>query len=260
MPKAHDEDFKEMELWEHLQELRARLIRAVCYVLLGLVVAWLCYRPLSELFFAPLSRVMKGQEQIKLIFRDFTGPFMLQLQVSLVAGLVIALPLVTLELWGFVAPGLTRTERRACMLIFPLSILFFFMGVACGYVIMEPSVSWFLMFLPPGFDLLQDPSHYLIFMVKMVVAFGVCFQLPMVLMGLCYVGLITTKTLKEQWKIAVFLCFVIGAVATPGGDPFSMLLMAAPLAVLYVASIFLCALVERFKAKQEKKALSYEPA
>src|SRR5689334_4529358 len=99
MPKDERDEFREMELWEHLDELRARLIRAACYVLLGLVVAWMVYPWLQRLFFAPFYAVAKTHPNFQIVWRTFTQGFMLQLQVSFFAGLVIAIPLVTLEIW-----------------------------------------------------------------------------------------------------------------------------------------------------------------
>jgi sec-independent protein translocase protein TatC len=250
---AHEqEDFKEMELWEHLAELRARLIRSLCYVILGLVVAWQIYPWLNDLFFAPLKPVL-NELGGRIVYTSFTQGFMLQLQVSLVAGLVIAIPLVTLELWGFIAPGLTRAERKACYLVFPLSLGFFFLGIVCGYELMSVTVDYFAQYIPKDIELLQDPLKYIVFLVKMVVAFGISFQMPVILMFLAYVGLITSKLLREQWRMAVVLCFVVAAVATPGGDPMTMIIMSAPLAVLYVSSIFLVAFVERVRDSRERK-------
>jgi sec-independent protein translocase protein TatC len=261
MPRPQSEDFKEMELWEHLQELRARLIRSALYVIFGLVVAWCVYPWLEQLFYAPIQPVME-KNGWKFVHRHITGGFMLRLQVSLVAGLVLAIPLVTLELWGFIAPGLTRTERKACYFVFPLSLMFFFMGVACGYVLMRTTVEYFAQFIPKSVDLLQDPVPYITFLVKMVVAFGICFQMPVILMFLAWIGLVTSKMLREQWRLAIVGCFAVGAIATPGGDPMTMSIMAAPLAVLYIGSIFLCALVERMRARKEKgeTAMAYESA
>lgn len=254
-----EEDFKEMELWEHLTELRTRLIRAVCYVVLGLTVAWAIYEPLRKIFFAPLTPILHQRGGI-IVYTDFTQGFMLQLQVSLVAGLVIAIPLVTFELWGFIAPGLTKTERKACYLIFPLSVFFFFMGILCGYELMNVTVAYFADYIPKDVQLLQDPMKYMVFLVKMVVAFGICFQIPVILMFLAYVGLVNSQVLREQWRMAVVGCFVVAAIATPGGDPLTMTIMAAPLAVLYLSSIVLVSFVERVRASQEKKALALDAA
>jgi sec-independent protein translocase protein TatC len=170
-----------------------------------------------------------------------------------VAGLVVAIPLVTLELWGFIAPGLTRSERKACYFVFPLSVLFFFGGIFCGYELMSVTIDYFAQYIPQDVQLLQDPMKYIVFLVKMVVAFGICFQMPVVLMFLGYVGLVTSQTLREQWRLAVVGCFVVAAVATPGGDPMTMMIMAAPLALLYLASIFLVAFVEKVRDTREKK-------
>lgn len=270
MASSERQEFKEMELWEHLDELRTRLIRAFVWILLGMVVAWFAYPWLWRLFFKPIERLMR-ERHIFIAFTSITQGFMLQLQVCLIAGLVLAIPLVTLELWGFIAPGLTRSERKVCYLVFPLSIFFFALGVVTGYIIMEPSMRWFADFVPhdgmagsgvpgipgPNFQgqavvVYQDPSKYIIFMVKMVLAFGLCFQLPLILMALSYIGIINSKTLRAQWRIAIFGCTALAAVATPGGDPFSMIVMAVPLCVLYVASIGLCALVERFRDQQKR--------
>lgn len=260
MPRhEHEEDFKEMELWEHLSELRTRLIRSVCYVGLGLVIGWMIYPWLNHLFFAPLDPVL-DRIHGKIVYTNFTQGFMLQLQVSLVAGLVVAIPLITLELWGFIAPGLTRNERKACYLIFPLSLFFFFMGIFVGYELMSVTVEYFAQYIPKDVELLQDPMKYIVFLVKMVVAFGVCFQMPVILMFLAYVGLVNSQVLREQWRMAVVGCFVIAAIATPGGDPLTMTIMAAPLAILYISSIVLVAFVERVRANQEKKSLALDGA
>lgn len=248
---ATQEEFKEMELWEHLSELRTRLIRSVVYVVLGLVVAWFLYQRIFDLLWEPMGAVLKQHPEWKMIFKSFHEGFMLQLQVSLVSGLLIAIPLVTLEIWGFIAPGLTRNERKACYIVFPLSLLFFFMGVVTGYLIMTPSVQWFATFIPPQTPLYQEPNAYIIFLVKMVVAFGICFQMPIILMFLCWIGMITTRALVSQWRLCLVGCVVIAAVATPGGDPFSMFVMAVPLMVLYFASLGLCAFVERIKRRGE---------
>jgi len=245
------EDFREMELWEHLAELRSRLIRSASYLLVGVIIGWIAFDALWTVLFAPLEPQLKrvgGQ----VIFTNFTDPFVLRLQVAIIAGIAIALPFITMELWGFVSPGLTRNERKVCRIIFPMSVCFFMLGIVVGYSVMTPSVQWFLKLLPPDTQLLQQPNQYMTFMARMILAFGVTFQLPLVLMALCYIGLIQSRTLVEQWRFAVVGCVILGAVTTPGGDPFSMMLMAVPLAVLYGASIFFCRWVERFKERQER--------
>jgi sec-independent protein translocase protein TatC len=225
------------------------------YIVIGMSLAWFIYDPLIKpLFFDPFLRVAAKHPNWVIAFRNITGPFMLQLKVSIIAGMVLVIPGITLELWGFIAPGLTSNEKKVCRVVFPLAIFFFLFGIACGYWIMEPSLLWFADFFNRDFTLYQDPEMYITFLVKMVLAFGICFELPMVLMALSYVGIVSPRMLKEQWRLAIVGCAVIAAVATPSGDPFSMTVMTVPLIILYVASIFLCALVERFKAQGNPEA------
>jgi sec-independent protein translocase protein TatC len=244
------ENFREMELWEHLAELRTRLIRSVVYLALGLVVAWSFYPWIYKVVKAPMQPVMDAHGW-QWIFKHFTDGFMLQLQVSLVSGLILAIPLITFEVWGFVAPGLTRSERKACYVVFPASVFFFLGGVVCGYFLMSTTVDYFARFITDGTTLFQDPMPYITFMVKMIVAFGLCFQMPLILMFLCWVGMITSRSLVGAWRYAMVGCFAVAAIATPGGDPMTMTIMAAPLAILYLASIFLCGLVEKVRRRDQ---------
>ncbi|HEU4753178.1 MAG TPA: twin-arginine translocase subunit TatC [Armatimonadota bacterium] len=253
MPMHQREDFKEMELWEHLAELRSRLIRAALYVVIGMVIAWCFYPQIFNLLFAPMRPLFHQHPSWKPVFHTITEGFMVQLQVSLVSGLIIAVPLITTEIWGFVAPGLTSTERRVFYLVVPLSLLFFALGIVIGYLVMYPTVQWFGSFIPDDAQLLQSPLTYIVFMVKMVLAFGLCFQLPMVLMFLGYIGMVTSRVLVQQWRAAVVACCVLGAVATPSQDPLSMALMSVPLVLLYIVSIFLVRFVESVRDRQQKK-------
>src|ERR1700730_18009646 len=127
-----------------------------------------------------------------MVFRHITGPFMLKLQVSLIGGLILALPLITLELWGFIAPGLTREERKGFYFVVPLSLFFFFLGLATAYFILPSAFGYFASFLVVDSKVIvtvyQDPVMYWSFVMKMLLAFGIVFQLPVVLMFLGWIG------------------------------------------------------------------------
>lgn len=250
---------REMELWEHLSELRSRLFRAIIYLAVGGTLCWLLYTPLAEFIQKPFLPLVQ-KYHVKLVFEHITGPFMLHLQVAIIAGLLLALPLLTLELWGFVAPGLTREERKGFYFVVPLSLFFFFLGVATAYFILPSAFGYFASFLVPGTVLYQDPVQYWTFVMKMLLAFGIVFQLPVVLMFLAWIGLVTTRTMKQNWRYAIVGCSVVGAVATPSNDIPSMLMMVVPLCILYFGSIWLVGIVERIRAKKEALAVgaSYE--
>jgi sec-independent protein translocase protein TatC len=253
---------KEMELWEHLAELRSRIVRGLGYLVVAAIVCWLVYDPLLAVIKRPLDP-LAAQYHIKWAFRHITGPFILKLQVSLIGGLILALPLLTLELWGFVAPGLTSSERKGFYFVVPLSLFFFFLGVSTAYLVLPSAFGYFASFLiPPSptgvqVELIQDPTLYWSFVMKMILAFGIVFQLPVVLMFLGWIGLVTSSMLKKNWRHSIVLCSVVAAVATPSNDAPTMVMMAVPLMVLYVASIWLVALVERFRAK---KGLTSSPS
>jgi sec-independent protein translocase protein TatC len=257
-----EETFKEMELWEHLAELRTRLMRSILYLVVGMVVAWIFFEPLYNFFVQPIIPIMKSRN-IEFVYRHITEAFMVRLQISFIAGLIVALPCITGELWGFIAPGLTRTERKAFYFVAPLSIFFFVLGIACAYWVLKPAFSYFVQFLdmgPTKFALYQDPLLYITFVFKMLLAFGVCFQLPVVLMFLGYAGIVTSASLKQHWRPALVVCAVVAAVATPSNDALTMSMMAAPMCVLYLASIGLVQMVERIRERHNNYRPSYDTA
>jgi sec-independent protein translocase protein TatC len=246
---------KEMELWEHLSELRSRIMRALLYVTVASVLCWIFYEEIMRLIQAPLDPVI-AKHKIKFAFRHITEPFLMKFQISVISGLILSIPLLTLELWGFVAPGLTPQERKGFYFVAPLSLFFFFLGIGTAYVILPSAMDYFAGFLVGGAELLQSPMLYWSFVMKMILGFGVVFQLPVILMFLGFIGMVTSAMLKKNWRVALVLCSVIAAVVTPSPDAGTMMMMGAPLMILYVASIWLVALMERLRRKREAVATS----
>ncbi|MBI3910179.1 MAG: twin-arginine translocase subunit TatC [Armatimonadetes bacterium] len=245
------EDFKEMELWEHLAELRTRMIRTITYIGVGAAAGWFIYPWLYRFLEEPLRQVQQHHPNIKWAFRHLTEPFFLRLKVAVISGLVLAMPPVLGEIWGFVAPGLTRRERKVFYLALPLSVFFFTLGAAAGWLVLPPAMEYFVSFLTPGagvtFELLQDPADYILFIVKMILAFGLVFELPVVLMGLGYAGLLNSRALTKHWRTAVVGLSIVAAVVTPSNDALTMSMMLVPLVILYFGSIFLVKWVEKRK-------------
>src|SRR5205823_11226992 len=168
----------------------------------------------------PITPIMQ-RHKWHFVYRHITEGFMMQLETALIAGLIVALPLITLEMWGFVAPGLTRNEKKGFYLAVPLSLFFFFLGLTTAYLILPAAFGYFAGFFVIGsqnIELQQNPATYILFVVKMLVAFGVVFQLPVVLMFLGYVGIVSSSMLKSNWRIALVGCSVLAAVATPSND------------------------------------------
>ncbi|HEX5322909.1 MAG TPA: twin-arginine translocase subunit TatC [Capsulimonadaceae bacterium] len=249
-------DEKRAELTEHLGELRARIIRSALYVFVGAIIAYnlfpFVFRALSTPIVSALHEIAKKMppDQRALsgayVFHSFTGPFFLHLKLSVIGGVILAVPAITMELWGFIAPALTPKERRPVMWIAPFSSCLFLLGAGLGYWIMPAAVHWFLLYLGEfqGAILLQDPESYILFVVQMMLAFGIVFQLPVVMLALGRFGIIRSKMLVKYWRYITVGITVLAMIICPSNDPLSMTIMAAPLVLLFYLSIGLVRLVE----------------
>jgi len=244
---------KRMELTEHLAELRARIIRSILYVIAGAIGCYFLFEPLYGTLFGPMARALHGNSpRWGIMFQHFTEPFVLVLQISMVAGFIAAAPLVTAEMWAFIAPALTREERRPIRWVAPFSILLFLSGVALGFSVSRLAIEWFLSFLRlfPNAVLYQNPKVYAVFMLKLMAIFGVVFQLPVVLMFLAWAGLINSAGMKRYWRHAIVAIAVVGLIFTPSNDPISMLMMILPVMGLYIGSIGLVRAIEKRRARR----------
>ena len=190
---------------------------------------------------------------MSIVFRGFQEAFLVRVSVSMIFGLVLITPLVLWELAMFITPALTPTERRPLRLLIPVSVFLMASGIAVAYTTMFYAMHWFLSYLddfPQPAVLMQDPNDYILFFVKMMAVFGLAFQLPVVLMGGAFAGLITSKGLIKHWRWG-FVIAALGGVFTPANDMFSIALMAGPLLLLYFGSILLVKIVEKMKAKNK---------
>ncbi len=248
-PKRDEE--RKAELTEHLAELRTRLIRACLYVLFGMVAVYLLSSQIETTLMAPINKVINarkvvdGQTQLPpFAFHSFTDGFFLTLQIATVGGLIVALPFVILELWGFIAPALTTHEKKGVYFIAPMSVVLFLMGLSCAYLILPMAVHWFLSYIPPGAVLMQNPLTYIVFVVKLLLVFGLLFELPVVLMFLGKIGIINSALMIQYWRQIAVALFTLAMVVAPSNDPGTMLALAIPLTLLFFASIGLVKLVE----------------
>ena len=248
-----DPDGRKAELTEHLAELRTRIIRSCLYIGVGMVVMYLYAKPVQAWLSHPIIEAIQRLSTQKnaaglpigaFAYKNFWEPFFLALQISMVGGLVVAVPFVSLELWGFVAPALTPTEKRAVYLVAPMSVVLFVLGVSCAYFVLPMATHWFLGFLPPGAVLLQNPLEYVVFVVKMLLIFGVLFELPVVLMFLGKIGILSSAFMIRYWRHIAVGLFTAAMVVAPSNDPGTMLALAIPLTLLFFASIGLVKLVE----------------
>lgn len=227
-------------LGEHLEELRGRVLRALGVLVVMCVVGWFLAMPV----YSALSEVVRDNVpknfDFKEPFTSITQPFMLQLKLAFYIGLIVAVPYIVWELWGFVAPGLKPGEKRPIKVLAPVSVLLFAVGCTVGWVTLPAAFQWFAGFFAsfPNTSLYQEPGTMVFLIVKLVLAFGIGFQLPVVTFFLAKVGIISPSSLAQYWRQAVIAVFALSAMLTPSGDPFTMLAMAAPLTILFFASIY----------------------
>jgi sec-independent protein translocase protein TatC len=233
----------------HLEELRKRLIVSFIAVGVGFVVSFGFKERLFKILVYPLINVMKPGET--LIYTGLPEAFFTYLKVSFLTGLILASPIILYEFWMFVAPGLYKNERRMMAPIVMLSTLFFVGGSLFGYFFVFPwGFKFFLGFATDTIRPLPSMKEYFGFSAKLLLAFGVVFELPLVLTFLARLGIVSVGFLKKNRKYAILLIFTGAAILTPP-DVITQVLMAVPLMALYEISIIGARLFGKKKAKEE---------
>ena len=219
----------------HLEELRSRLIKCFIAISVGFVVAYGFKEKLFEILVYPLKSVM--HEGDKLIYTGLPEAFFTYLKVAFLAGMLLATPVLLYQFWMFVAPGLYEKEKRVMLPIVFLCSFFFIGGALFGYFIVFPwGFKFFLGFATETIRPMPSMKEYLSFAAKMLIAFGVVFELPLIITFMARLGLVSVAFLKKNRKYAVLLFFIGAAILTPP-DVVTQIMMALPLMLLYEISI-----------------------
>ena len=249
-----ESDRRELTFWEHLEELRWRLVRMIVYVVVAAAACWIFREQLLALLRYPAETGarMAGVEDFGFRIFEAAGGIILMMQISLVGGLIIASIGVIIELWLFIEPALERHERRYVIVVVPLAIALFLGGVAFCYWIAPKAFAFFFRFNEQlGVQVELTLAPYLYFLMRLLLVFGLSFELPLVLTFLAAVGIVTRAQLLAAWRYAVVLIMVFSALATPTTDPATMTFLAAPMIVLYLLSVFLAGVVEKRRRPSE---------
>ncbi len=225
-----------MPLVEHLRELRTRLIRAMTAFVTASFVGWFLFGPIMDVLLAPL-RTALGDPRRPLIAIGVFDPVGMRLKVAAFSGLVLALPVISWQIWRFVAPGLTRKERRTTVAIVAVGSLLFAFGTLVAYLTAVPALSFLLRVAGDTVEPLITADRYLSFLMAMALGFGVAFQFPLALVALVALGAVGSRELLRAWRIVVVAIAVVAAVATPGQDPFSFLALFVPMCALYLLAV-----------------------
>lgn len=215
----------------HLIELRTRVTRS----LLAILVVFLCLFPWAADLYALLAQPLlaKLPQGTQMIATDVTTPFFVPVKVTLMAAFLLALPYVLLQVWRFVAPGLYANEKRLMLPMILASLVLFVAGMAFAYFVVFPAVFGFVIgSAPQGVAVMTDIDKYLSFALGMFLAFGVSFQVPVVVVMLAHLGMVTPAKLREARPYVIVGAFVAGAILTPP-DVISQFLLAVPMWLLY---------------------------
>jgi sec-independent protein translocase protein TatC len=261
---SDDEDEREKELeggrmplLDHLVELRNRLMWSAAAILVAFIACYQFKETIYRFLAYPLARILEGQPGRQMIFTGLTEAFFTYVKVSFWAACCVAFPIIAVQIWKFVAPGLYKTERRAFLPYICATPVLFIMGASLAYFVVIPyAFKFFLSFETAGgpdtLPIVAEPkvNEYLSLVMTLLLAFGVAFQLPVLLTLMARAGLITSQGLISKWRYAVVGMFGVAAVLTPP-DVVSQTSLAVPLILLYVLSIFSCKWVEKQRAKRE---------
>jgi sec-independent protein translocase protein TatC len=221
----------EMSLVEHLSELRTRIVRVILAVAAGSVVGAIFWTNIRDVLLNPLPT---GQVQV-------LGPgdaFVIFLRISIITGIILAMPVILWQIWAFVAPGLTESEKRTVRPWIPLALVFFALGVVLAYVILPYAVAFLLGFTDDRLVGNLAAGPYFDFVTTMFLAFGIVLEFPIVLYGLSRVGIVTSALLARSRRVAILGIAIFAAAVTPGGDLVSPAAMFLTMYLLFEGTIF----------------------
>lgn len=241
-----------MALREHLVELRRRLTRAGLGVLAGAVGGWFLYAPLFQAATRPIREIQerRGIAAATINFGDPLSPFNLKIQAALVVGLIISSPIWLYQLWAFITPGLTRKERRSSLGFVAAAVPLFLSGAGLAWFVLPKAIEFLNEFVPDGGSTFIDAPSYFSFVTRVVLAFGIAFVIPVVLVCLNLVGLLKSRTLLHHWRIIVFSCFLFAAIATPTPEATSMCVLAGAMCLLFGIAVAICVVVDRRRERR----------
>ncbi|MCX4511131.1 twin-arginine translocase subunit TatC [Streptomyces sp. NBC_01619] len=253
-----------MPLMGHLRELRMRLVKAIAAVMVTTVVAGLFYKQLTDFVIAPLPGCTPGEGSGTtpagrcgvIATNGLLSPVTLALKVSLTAGLIGASPVWLYQLWRFLAPGLHRGERKYTLAFLATGIPLFLIGAAFAYAVLPTTARVLISFTPDQATNILPVDDFLDLATRMVVVFGLSFELPLLLIMLNVAGVLSAARMAGWWRHMLIGIAVFAAIATPSSDPLSMLALAGPITALYLAACAVSWLNDRRRGRTRAARLS----
>ena len=249
---THRAELPGMSLMEHLDELRKRIVHSAIYLAVGFFACWFLRDRLVNFIQAPLTKIGKT-----LVFTHPMDPLNLQLQVSLVAGAILASPFVLFQVWMFIAPGLYQKERRFVIPFMLATVGLFVGGAGFGYYYVLPGALKILIVdFGKNFTSMVTIEEYSSFFLSIILGLGISFEMPILIFFLALFGIVSPQFLWKNMRYAVLAIFLVAAIITPSPDPWTMCIYAVPMLLLYLIGIGVAWWVHpsRLKAKLAKEA------
>jgi sec-independent protein translocase protein TatC len=240
-----------MALVEHLRELRNRLAISLLAIAIGVGVAWYLWEPIFNFLRQPYCATSQGAKSCNLYALGIFDQFKVQLRVAFIGGTIFASPIWLYELGAFITPALHKKERRYAAGFLVTALLLFLAGATLAYVSISRGLQFFLTIGGSHISVILSIQAYLSFVTLMLLAFGIAFEFPVIIVFLNIVGVFSSRRMRDWRRGMIFGIFVASAVITPTQDPFTFLAMAIPLCVLYEVCILIARLRERSRARLE---------
>lgn len=248
-----------MPLRAHLIELRNRLLVAGLAVVLGAVVGWFVYDPVFAAIIRPLREIAADPERVVQVnFGSIATSFDLKIKISIWLGVIISSPVWIFQVWAFITPGLTRRERWYAVGFMVAAVPLFLAGVGVAWLVLPNAVVFLTGFVPEGSDGLAsniiEASDYIAFVTRVLLAFGIAFLVPVVMVALNLAGLAPARSLFRGWRVAIVMIFVFAAIASPTPDVATMFALAGPMVFLFFAAVGIAFVNDRRRAKRDGTA------
>lgn len=251
---ATPDDPSRMTLVEHLTELRARVIKCVIAVAVGMVIAFVLYPQIFDVLLAPYKAIAEDQNTIgdgKLLVLDPLEGFGVRMRLAMYGGIAIAMPVILWQIWRFVTPGLYPHEKRYAVPFVISALVLFVLGAGLAYYTLPRALDFLVRI--GGDDLVTAfaPGKYFSLITYMMLAFGIGFEFPILLIFLQMAGVVSVDALRKGRRYAIVGITVLVAVITPSGDPISLLMLSVPMVLFYEASIVAGRVIDRRRARTE---------
>lgn len=250
----------QMPLRNHLAELRRRLYVSLAAVAIGAVVAFILTDPVIHVLTEPIRVIAdeRGADLAALNFDSVTAAFDLRVRIAITVGLIAAAPVWISQLLLFILPALTRRETRRTLVFVFVAVPLFLAGCATGWLVAPHAIALMSSFVPDGAAQFFQSARYYDFVLKLILAVGVAFVLPVLLVLLNVLGVVSAKAIVRGWRVAVVIAATFAALATPAADIVSMLLLAGVLVALYLAAAATAVVVDRRRARAQERELALE--